>query len=139
MRAGVHSTRTPGGFVQHDHFLALGVLHCCLFCRAQIRFGGGGRGGRAPFTKSAPLPPPPPGPTHPPPTRPLLPLKIRPKIFFSALGASKKTQHHRMGEGGRGWTPPPLNPGAAVRVISSGKPPRSQDVQTQSCGLVARP
>ena len=36
------------------------------------------------------------------------------------------------------WVPPRPS-GAAVTVTSSGKPPQSQDLQTRSCGLVARP
>ena len=36
-------------------------------------------------------------------------------------------------------TPPPHHPGAAVSVMSSRKPHQSQDLQTGSCGLVARP
>ena len=35
--------------------------------------------------------------------------------------------------------PPPPTTGAAVSVMSSGKPHQSQDPQAWSCGLVARP
>ena len=37
------------------------------------------------------------------------------------------------------WCGPSSAPEAAVSVMSSGKPHQSQDLQTGSCGLVARP
>ena len=43
---------------------------------------------------------------------------------------------------GGGWgsgTPPKKNDGAAVSVMSLGKPHQSYDLQTWSCGLVAWP